>query len=170
MIVCSRCSHKRLWKLRNGKYRCAACKTSFRPRFAGICISLQTLKRVISEFILEHSTNIILERCPVSKYKLLKVLTALRTAMTKDVPDIFEGIVEVDETYLGVQWKNKPLNVRRLSKQSKRGRGTMKQPVFGILWRNGEVWAELVYGVEAQNLQPIIQRQVKKGSTVCSDT
>jgi hypothetical protein len=41
----------------------------------------------------------------------------------------------VDETYLGGQWKNKRRSVR--DQGSKRGRGTKKQPVFGILCRNG---------------------------------
>jgi len=52
----------------------------------------------------------------------------------------------------------------------KRGRGTKKQPVFGILCRNGQVWAEVVDDVEADTLQPLILRKVSTGSTVCSDT
>jgi transposase-like protein len=89
--------------------------------------------------------------------------------MTKDVPKAFEGIVEVDETYLGGKWINKRKAVK-LKQKSKRGRGTNKQPVFGILCRSGQVWAELIEGVEAKDLQPRIEKQVKKGSTVCSDT
>jgi len=65
------------------------------------------LKQVVSEFLLEHSTNIILERVNISKYKLLKTLTLLRIVMRKDVPRVFEGIVEVDETYLGGQMRKK---------------------------------------------------------------
>lgn len=125
---------------------------------------------VVAEFLLEHSTNTILARVPVSKYKLLKTLTLLRRAMTKDIPDVFEGVVEVDETYLGGQWKNKKKQVKLKLGKAKRGRGTFKQPVFGILCRGGKVWAEIVEGVEAKDLQPIIEKQVKTGSTVCSDS
>jgi hypothetical protein len=57
--------------------------------------------------------------------------------MTTDVPEIFSGTVEVIETYLGGQWKNKQRSVR--FQGSNRGRGTKKQPVFGILCRNGTV-------------------------------
>lgn len=90
--------------------------------------------------------------------------------MLRDVPKVFDGIVEVDETYLGGQWKNKRQAIKAMLPRSKRGRGTAKQPVFGILCRSGHVWAELIDGVEAEDLQPIIERHVKHGATICSDT
>jgi len=47
----------------------------------------------------------------------------------------------------------------------------LKRPVFGILCRNGQVWAELIEGVEAKDLQPLTNRKAdKERSTVCSDT
>jgi transposase len=46
----------------------------------------------------------------------------------------------------------------------------MKQPVFGILCRNGTVWAEVVDNVEAETLLPLISQKVSTGSIVCSDT
>jgi transposase-like protein len=64
--------------------------------------------------------------------------------------------------------KNKRKSIR--DHGTKRGRGTKKQPVFGILCRNGQVWAEVVDDVEADTLQPLISRKVSTGSTVCSDT
>jgi len=62
------------------------------------------------------------------------------------------------------------LSVKTKLPRSKRGRETTKQPIFGILCRSGKVWAELINNVEAKDLQPIIQRKVKQGSVVCSDT
>ncbi len=52
----------------------------------------------------------------------------------------------------------------------KRGRGTLKQPVFGILCRGGKVWAQIIEEVEKRDPQLIIEKRVKKGSTICSDT
>ena len=89
--------------------------------------------------------------------------------MTKDIPEVFEGIVEVDETYLGGQMRNKKKEVRLKLGQYRRGFGTVKQPVFGILCREGKVYAEIVPGIEAKDLQPLIEKQVKKGAIICSD-
>jgi len=71
---------------------------------------------------------------------------------------------------LGGQWRNKKKGQKKLIGKAKRGRGTFKQPVFGILCRQGKIWAEVVVGVEAAVLQPIIEKKVKKGSIVCSDS
>lgn len=169
--TCPKCKKKsRFWRLKDGRMKCSSCACRLTFRKHQIRISFKILRQLVSEFILEHSTNTILDRVNVSKYKLLKILTLARIEMTRDVPEVFEGIVEVDETYLGGQWKNKRLSVKKRQRQSKKGRGTTKQPVFGILCRSGQVWAELINSVEAEDLQPRIERQVRKGSTVCSDT
>jgi len=60
--------------------------------------------------------------------------------MAHDIPPVFEGTVEIDETYVGGNWRDKRKTVR--AKRAKRGRGTAKYAVFGILCRNGQVWAE----------------------------
>ena len=117
---------------------------------------------------MEQSSNSIAEQTGFNKQRVIRALTKIRLVMIKDVPEIFSGTVEVDETYLGGQWKNKRRFVR--DQGSKRGQGTTKQPVFGILCRNGTVWAEVVEDVGADTLQPLISKKVSAGSIVCSDT
>ena len=116
----------------------------------------------------EQSSNSIAEQTGFEQRRVLRALTKIRFVMVKDIPEIFSGSVEVDDTYLGGQWKNKRKTIR--DKGTKRGRGTKKQPVFGILCRNGTVWAEVVDDVEAGTLQPLISQKVSTGSIVCSDT
>ena len=98
---------------------------------------------------------------------MLRALLKIWMVLAKDVPDIFSGTVEVDETYLGGAWKNKRKVVR--DTETKRGRDTSKQPVFGILCRNGQVWAEIVENVDESTLLPLITQKVELGSTLCSD-
>jgi transposase-like protein len=117
---------------------------------------------------MEQNSNSIIERTLFERRRVFRALTKIRLVLAKDVPDIFSGTVEVDETYVGGQWKNKRKSIR--DHGTKRGRGTKKQPVFGILCRNGQVWAEVVDDVGAETLQPLISRKVSTGSTICSDT
>lgn len=168
-VKCPKCHNKKLWETTDRRYKCKSCRYLFTVK-EPCNLDKKILKKIISEFLLGHSTDTILSRVNVSKYKLLKALTIIRIAMTKDIPVVFEGIVEVDETYLGGQWKNKRLSEKNKLGKAKRGRGTFKQPAFGILCRGGKVWAEIVPGVEAKDLQPIIEKQVKTGSTICSDS
>ena len=104
----------------------------------------------------------------MERKRVLRALTLVREAMAHDIPGVFEGTVEIDETYLGGKWRNKRKDVRVA--KSKRGRGTTKQAVFGILCRSGQVWAEIVSDVAADTLLPLLRRRVVIGATVCSDT
>jgi transposase len=117
---------------------------------------------------MEQSSNSIAEQTGHDKRRILRALTRVRTVLATDVPEVFTGTVEVDETYLGGAWRNKRKVVRDTG--TKRGRGTSKQPVFGILCRNGQVWAEIVDNVEAGTLLPLLTKQVQPGSIVCTDT
>ncbi len=115
-----------------------------------------------------QSARSISEETGLNRLRVIRALMYVRMAMKTDIPEQFSGIVEVDETYMGGQWKNKKRWTR--GRGTKRGRGTSKQPVFGIYARNGIVWAELVDDSRAKTLQPLITKHVRSGSTVYSDT
>jgi len=115
-----------------------------------------------------QSSARVAEESRIDRKKVLRALTLAREVMAHDIAPVFEGTVEIDETYLGGSWRNKRKGVR--AKGSKRGRGTSKQPVFGILCRNGHVWAEIVPNVEADTLLPLLKQHVVTGTIVCSDT
>jgi len=110
----------------------------------------------------------IAEETGIERKRVLRALLHVREAMTQDIPEVFSGTVEIDETYIGGQWKNKRKSQKTI--KAKRGRGTQKTPVFGILCRNGKVWAEVVPDTEAKTLLPLVNQRVRRGSIVCSDT
>ena len=167
-IACPKCNSKKLYKMSNGKRRCSKCKYDFIPHNLPLRLTREEWKHIIRLFLMEQNSNSIIERTQFERRRVFRALTKIRIVLAKDVPEIFSGTVEVDETYVGGQWKNKRKSIR--DHGTKRGRGTKKQPVFGILCRNGQVWAEVVDDVEAETLQPLISRKVSTGSTVCSDT
>tara|TARA_B100000745_G_C20027690_1_gene349701 strand:+ start:73 stop:741 length:669 start_codon:yes stop_codon:yes gene_type:complete len=75
----------------------------------------------------------------------------------------FGGVVEVDESYFG---QSRP---RGICGPRKRGRGSGKQPVFGIIERGGRVFTEIVPDVKKKTLQGIIRGKVALDSTIISD-
>ncbi len=72
--------------------------------------------------------------------------------------EILGGAVELDESYFGGHRKGK------------RGRGAGgKVPVFGILKRGGEVYAQMIPDARKTTLLPIIQAHVQPDSVVYTD-
>jgi transposase-like protein len=119
-------------------------------------------------FLKGFSAQGIAEETGIERKRVLRALLHVREAMAQDIPEVFSGTVEIDETYIGGQWKNKRKSQRTI--KAKRGRGTQKTPVFGILCRSGKVWAEVVADTEAKTLLPLVNQRVRRGSVVCSDT
>ena len=172
--ICPRCQKRKFYRVRRGKLRCKNCLYEFKPKLGGLRLNRTQWKQIIFWFVLDQPVLKIEEQAGVSHYSTVKAVIVLRQLMAKDVPGLFSGTVEVDETYLGGQKKNKRKSVllreKNLGRESKRGFGTKKQPVFGILARSGKVFAHLVDDTEARDLIPIIERKVKPGSYICSDT
>ena len=165
---CPRCSNTKSWRVRRQKRKCSACRYEWRERGLPLHLSVAEWKKLLRWFLLGLSSAVISREAGLGRDQVLRALTLVREAMVRDIPPVFEGIMEIDETYLGGSWKNKRKSIR--VQGSKRGRGTSKQAVFGILCRNGKVWAEVVPDVEANTLIPLLRERVAVGSTVCSDT
>lgn len=73
------------------------------------------------------------------------------------------GVIELDESYFGSR------RVRGLHIKLKRGRGTRKQPVFGIYQRDGRVYTEIVQNCSGATLQTIIEHIVSVNAEINSD-
>src|SRR3990167_10716899 len=109
---CIDCGCKRFWKVRRNHFKCKRCRKEITKSTSGFKLATYQLGRIIHWFALEQSTSKIQEQTNFSKYYILRVLLALRQEMLLDVPKTFKCTVEVDETYLGGQWKNKRLSVK----------------------------------------------------------
>ena len=75
----------------------------------------------------------------------------------------FVGKIELDESYFGAR------RIRGFHGRLKRGRGTMKQPVFGIFERNGRVYTEIVPDCKKRTLQRVILGKVDVHSIMYTD-
>jgi len=129
-------------------------------------LSTFKIKRIISTFcadILASKTAILLSinRNTINKY-YNEFRSAIYTHQMKECEKIF-GEAEVDESYFGAK------RVRGFKGKLKRGRGTKKQPVFGILKRNGKVYTEIIPDCKKKTLQPIIKGKVDSSTVIYSD-
>ena len=78
--------------------------------------------------------------------------------LEKEGAEIFDGEIEVDESYFGGKRKGR------------RGRGAGgKTPVFGLLKRGGKVYTKVIPDASSATLFPIIERKVIPDSIVYSD-
>lgn len=109
------------------------------------------------------------EEAGVSLKTAQKMTHHLRTQMLGEEPELFSGIIEMDEAYIGGQRKNKKLHIRRI--QGKRGHGTDKLPIVGLFSReSGKVFVH----VEPKKLDiafilNTIQERVTQGSRIYTD-
>ena len=89
-------------------------------------------------------------------YRKLREIIAYHLA--QEAHEIFDGAVELDESYFGG------------ARKGKRGRGAAgKVAVFGILKRGGKVYTKVVNDTKATTLMPLIVRKIAPDSVVYTD-
>lgn len=172
LLSCPHCGYTRSWVIRRYHRKCKKCRREFSPptRFPvnGYRLGADEWRETISAF-LEYGTIVRVARAVRRSYATMqKAVALIRRVMTDDVPFLFSGTAEADETYVGGSWKNKAVHIRRQG--SKRGRRTSKQAVFGIASRDAKqvrVW--LVTDAKRRTLIPLIERQVVRGSAIYTD-
>jgi transposase-like protein len=136
-IKCPRCFSQDFWKTNDGRLKCKHCRYIFTPKPNPFNLPDGILKEIISEFVLEHSTNIILERVNISKYKLIKILAVLRRLMKEDIPEFFR------------EPNHFPVTEKFSHEETS---------IFGIARQEGKIYAQIIKGVEAKDLKFLRKR------------
>lgn len=88
----------------------------------------------------------------------------IRTMLTDNAPELLNGIVEVDETYIGGKESNKHKSKRKV----KAGTGG-KTMVFGALQREGNVITKVIPDTTSESLITAIEENVEEGTIMVSD-
>lgn len=95
------------------------------------------------------------------------MLQRIREMLKQNAPEMLEGIVEVDETFIG--GKNKNRNENKKIKGSQGRSVKDKTPVLGLFQRNGMITSKPIKNTNSETIQPIINETVKKGSQLVTD-
>lgn len=172
---CPHCSNNEVYRFSDGKrFKCKKCLKKFTVTVGTVLentkIPLQkwmlavylvtTTKKGVSSVQLSKDID-------VTQKTAWFILQRIREMVGVKNIEPFEGIVEVDETFVGGKNKN-----RHSDKKIKNSQGRSfkdKTPVFGILQRGGRVLSMKVEDTKARSLKPIIYRYVKPGSNIMSD-
>ena len=129
-------------------------------------ISDYKVKKIIKHFCLDIPASktallVSLNRNTINRWYMI-----FRKAIYVHQMREFEKIIdedEVDESCFGARRK------RGFRRKLKRGRATQKQPVFGVMKRNGRVYTEIVPNCKKATIQAIIKGKVDPATIIYSD-
>ena len=125
-------------------------------------LSVYKQDRLIEHFVSGSTARTAASLVGVNKSTAAYFYCRLREIIVLEIEqashEIFDGEIEVDESYFGGKRKGK------------RGRGAAgKVPVFGLLKRGGRVYTKIIPDASSATLMPIIERKVIPDSIVYSD-
>ena len=174
--ACPRCGDVDVYKItgRDGqrnkdyRWRCRGCRQMFTVRTGTIFEESRLPLRVwVCAFWKACSSKKgisalqLAREMEITHKSALFVLRRIRHGLGDDQPKKLAGIVEVDETYVG----GKP----RYRGVSKRGRGTSKAPVLGIVERGGEVRFRMLDRVTVGTIGSAVAQFVDRRSRLVRD-
>ena len=167
--ICPHCNHNKIYNIEHGnRYKCAKCYKKFSITsgtiFENTKIPLQ--KWFVAIYIATShkkgiSSHQLSKDIGVTQTTAWFILHRIRETLKVKSPDILEGVVEIDEVYLGGRKSNKHKYLRT-------GKDN-KTPVIGMLQRGKEVRTKVLKHTKAKELIPPILKNVKPGSYIVTD-
>lgn len=176
--ICPYCGSERASRLKGElRHHCNACNKSFSvligtifedtnlplPKwFAAISLILNAKKGISSR---QLSRDIGIHK-DTAWYLQMRVRSAM------EEPDmILNGIIEIDETFIGGRLSNKTKKYRKQRDEAGLKPSGMehRQAVLGIMQRNGKVLAKVIKKATGAIIKPIIREHISKESTLITD-
>lgn len=175
IINCPNCNKEHIYVFKDGiRYKCKNCKRIFT---AVTGTAMHGTKLPLADWIL--AIWLLLNKKGISSVELSRqlgitqksawyLLQKIRIMMTNEKQEMLEGIVEIDEAFVGgkSRFKHKAKKVRKYTP----GRNWYdKTPILGMLQRGGKVRALIVPNVQMLTLKKTAYTHIKPGSTIMGD-
>lgn|SRR5574341_119758 len=192
---CPRCESREVYQMRTAEgkrhhrflWRCRGCKRQFTVRIGTVfedsriplrhwCYAFWAAcssKKGVSALQIKRQTGL--------TYKsALFLMHRIRWAMTPERSSRLDGIVEVDETYVGGKPRNPSIQaIQSMTYEERKpfyearkqntGRGTDKPPVVAMIERGGRVRAQVVTDVTGRTLKRAIRESVRPTAAIHTD-
>ena len=178
-VICTKCDSSNIVKIKKqvGRYHCNACKTTFSvlsdtifeysglplPKWFVLIGLMLNTKTGISAKEIQRNVGLTYK---TAWYSAMRV----RCAMIDNCNIELENIVEMDEAYIGGKPRkrySKNSNDPNLSKvTAKRGRGTKKTPVVGIVERGDKIVLRVIEKLTSRNLVSMLKDYVKIDNSI----
>ena len=167
-------SHKQTPLPKEHRYHCNSCNTSYgvtvKTIFHRTRLPLQKWLLAVSMILSAKkgmSARQLARHLHVNRNTAWRVAMQIRYAMTQqEQRNMLSGIVEMDETYIG----GKPRKGGRQGHidHRKRGRGTSKIPVVGMVERKGQVYAKVFKSrkLRLKQLSSLVREKIDTQNTV----
>lgn len=172
---CPHCGHKKIYKFKDGKrFKCSGCKKQFTVKVGTL---FENSKVSLKKWFMAIYLNLA-SRKGISSMQLARqikvtqttawfMLQRIRFSMDDSPEEQLEGEFEVDCCHIGGKEKNKHYNKK--ARFLGVSHAELKQTVFGIMQRDGQVQTFLVDGEQKELVQTIIRDRIKEGSRIISD-
>lgn len=165
-------------KIRDGVIQCNTCRGQFTVTLGTVMQGSHiTLRQWVQAFhsMCSHKKGVsalqLQRNLGLHTYKAAWFLAhRIRLAMRNDpLASKLQGIVEVDETYVGGKPRKGKKDADGNPIVNKRGRGTKKTPVVVLIERDGRVKTQVVEQVNADNLKAAIRESVSPKAAIMTD-
>jgi transposase-like protein len=168
------CGHDKAYVFSDGiRYKCQGCKRIYTAKTNTFMMAskLPTLSWLMAMYLLMHKKGIssmqLAKDLAVTQKTAWFMLHRLRTVLGHAQPDQLDGVVEIDETFVGGASRFKHKNKRP---KYNPGRGWKdKTPIFGMLQRGGSVKAVVMTDVLMLTIKKLALQNIKGGSTIYGD-
>ena len=162
------------WKCKNGKYICKNTNKYFTVKTGTI---FEKTKIPIRDWFIAiwHMTSYkkgissvqLATELGVTQSTAWYLASKIRRLYNIPSEEKLDGIIESDETFIGGKNKNRHKDKKVPMSQGRSFKD--KTPILGLLQRNGDLRAFVIPNTQAKTLQPIIRKNVEKGSVFISD-
>jgi transposase-like protein len=176
-VHCPYCGMDKIYRFKSRRiFKCASCELQFSIKTGTI---LEHTKVPLKKWVLAMYLNGANKK-GISSHQLAKeikvtqttawfMLHRIRKMLEQDFSEQMEGVIMIDETYVGGKNKN-----RHLNKKANYGNGQGrffpdKTPVVGLIDGSGKVRAGVVQRTDQSTLCSVVIGNVKKNSTIVTD-